>query len=92
MLITLSRTVFQRIKFNFAWVLLYNMILLPIAAKVIYPVHRHLRLSPVWASLAIAISSLSVICSSLVMRTSIPVLGFRTAGRQTRKESRHISE
>ena len=85
-LITLSRTVFQRVKFNFAWALVYNMVLLPIAAGVIYPVHGHPRLNPVWASLAMAMSSLSVICSSLVMRTGIPMVGFRafkeTAGRR----------
>jgi P-type Cu+ transporter len=78
-LITLSRTVFQRVKFNFAWALVYNLVLLPIAAGVIYPVHGHPRLNPVWASLAMAMSSLSVICSSLVMRTGIPMVGFRPA-------------
>lgn len=78
-LITLSRTVFRRVKFNFAWALMYNMVLLPIAAGVIYPVHGHPRLNPVWGSLAMALSSLSVICSSLVMRTAIPVVGFRAA-------------
>jgi P-type Cu+ transporter len=76
-LITLSRTVFQRVKFNFAWALVYNLVLLPIAAGVIYPVHGHPRLNPVWASLAMAMSSLSVISSSLIMRTGIPVVGYR---------------
>jgi Cu+-exporting ATPase len=78
-LITLSRTVFRRVKFNFAWALVYNLVLLPIAAGAIYPAHGHPRLNPVWASLAMAMSSLSVICSSLVMRTRIPVVGFRAA-------------
>jgi P-type Cu+ transporter len=78
-LITLSRTVFRRVKFNFAWALVYNVVLLPIAAGVIYPANGHPRLNPVWASLAMAMSSLSVICSSLVMRTGIPVVGFRAA-------------
>jgi P-type E1-E2 ATPase len=76
-LITLSRAVFKRVKFNFAWALVYNVILLPIAAGVIYPVHGHPRLNPVWASLAMALSSLSVICSSLVLKTRLPVVGFR---------------
>jgi P-type Cu+ transporter len=79
-LITLSRTVFYRVKFNFAWALVYNVVLLPIAAGVIYLVHGHPRLNPVWASLAMAMSSLSVICSSFAMRTSIPVVGFRAIG------------
>ncbi|KAJ4330988.1 hypothetical protein N0V87_009522 [Didymella glomerata] len=78
-LITLSRTVFRRVKFNFMWALVYNVVLIPIAAGVVYPVHGHPRLNPVWASLAMAMSSLSVICSSLVMRTGIPMVGFRAA-------------
>lgn len=78
-LITLSRAVFQRVKFNFAWALVYNVVLLPIAAGVIYPVRGHPRLNPVWASLAMALSSLSVITSSLALRTSLPIVGFRAA-------------
>jgi P-type E1-E2 ATPase len=78
-LITLSRTVFRRVKFNFAWALVYNVVLIPIAAGVIYPVHGHPRLNPVWASLAMALSSLSVVSSSLIMKTAIPIVGFRDA-------------
>merc|ERR1712093_34830 len=37
-LIDLSRTVFSRIKFNFGWALVYNLVALPIAAGVLYPV------------------------------------------------------
>ncbi|KAK0902535.1 hypothetical protein LTR57_019595 [Friedmanniomyces endolithicus] len=37
-LIRLSRAVFQRVKFNFAWALVYNLAALPIAAGVLYPV------------------------------------------------------
>jgi Cu+-exporting ATPase len=79
-LIELSRIVFQRVKLNFAWALVYNMVLLPIAAGAIYPVHGNPRLNPVWASVAMALSSLSVVCSSLVMRTNLPLIGFRSSG------------
>ncbi|OSC98929.1 heavy metal translocatin [Trametes coccinea BRFM310] len=51
----LSRTVFNRVKFNFFWASIYNIIALPIAAGVIYPA-GHARLPPVWASLAMALS------------------------------------
>ncbi|KAK3615476.1 hypothetical protein LTR56_026562 [Elasticomyces elasticus] len=78
-LITLSRAVFQRVKFNFAWALVYNLAALPIAAGVLYPVKsqgQHIRLDPVWASLAMALSSVSVICSSLLLRSKLPIVGF----------------
>ncbi|EFX05980.1 copper resistance-associated p-type ATPase [Grosmannia clavigera kw1407] len=80
-LLDLSRAVFRRIALNFAWALVYNVVAVPIAAGVLYPVHtrstRHVRLDPVWASLAMALSSVSVVCSSLVLRSRIPGLGFR---------------
>ncbi|KAJ6166912.1 hypothetical protein N7470_002359 [Penicillium chermesinum] len=79
-LIDLSRIVFKRIKFNFAWALVYNLIALPVAAGVLYPVKAsggHIRLDPVWASLAMALSSVSVVCSSLLLRSRLPGIGFR---------------
>ncbi|GLA78619.1 hypothetical protein CBS63078_9191 [Aspergillus niger] len=79
-LVDLSRVVFRRIKFNFAWALVYNCIAVPVAAGVLYPIvsnGKHVRLDPVWASLAMALSSVSVICSSLLMRTRLPWVGFR---------------
>ncbi|KAM0322268.1 hypothetical protein ACHAQA_009557 [Verticillium albo-atrum] len=75
----LSRAVFRRVKFNFAWALVYNMVALPIAAGVLYPIKTnggHTRLDPVWAALAMALSSLSVISSSLLLRTPLPLIGF----------------
>ncbi|KAL2358722.1 E1-E2 ATPase-domain-containing protein [Cryomyces antarcticus] len=79
-LIDLSRVVFQRVRLNFGWALVYNLIALPVAAGVLYPVKSngaHVRLDPVWASLAMALSSVSVVCSSLMLRSTIPGLGFR---------------
>ncbi|GJE84162.1 heavy metal translocating P-type ATPase [Phanerochaete sordida] len=67
-LIDLSHTVFNRVKFNFMWAIVYNAIMLPIAAGVIYPAPNHPRLPPVWASLAMALSSVSVVCSSLLLK------------------------
>ncbi|KIM78679.1 hypothetical protein PILCRDRAFT_98319 [Piloderma croceum F 1598] len=72
----LSRKVFNRVKQNFvksSWIdrtnlkFLNHCIALPIAAGVIYPA-GHVRLSPVWASLAMALSSVSVVCSSLLLK------------------------
>jgi heavy metal translocating P-type ATPase len=79
-LLDLSKVVFRRIKFNFVWALVYNMLALPVAAGVLYPIVKggsHVRLDPVWASLAMAASSISVVMSSLALRSGLPVLGFR---------------
>lgn len=79
-LVLLSRRVFNRVKMNFGWALMYNFCLIPVAAGVFYPIvsgHKqgadgvvvdtHWRLSPVWAALAMACSSISVVCSSLAL-------------------------
>ncbi|KAK3939058.1 copper-exporting ATPase [Diplogelasinospora grovesii] len=79
-LLDLSATVFRRIKFNFGWALIYNVIAIPVAAGAFYPIvsnGSHVRLDPVWASLAMALSSISVVLSSLALRSEIPGLGFR---------------
>ena len=83
-LLDLSVVVFWRIKFNFAWALVYNLIALPVAAGVLYPIvsnGSHVRLDPVWASLAMAASSISVVCSSLALRSKIPWVGFKAKER-----------
>lgn len=82
-LIDLSRKVFRRVWFNFGWALVYNVVAMPVAAGVLYPLREnagkggHIRLDPVWASLAMALSSVSVVCSSLLLRTKVPGVGFR---------------
>ncbi|KAI4150824.1 MAG: hypothetical protein L6R39_002154 [Caloplaca ligustica] len=76
----LSRVVFRRIEFNFLWALIYNMAAVPVAAGAFYPLKskgNHVRLDPVWAALAMALSSVSVVCSSLLLRSSLPLVGFR---------------
>lgn len=80
-LVTLSRAVFRRVILNFFWAALYNMVALPVAAGVLYPIETsggsRIRLDPAWAALAMALSSISVVASSLLLRTRIPVVGFR---------------
>ncbi|KAJ7904474.1 hypothetical protein B0H14DRAFT_2328013 [Mycena olivaceomarginata] len=63
----LSRSIMKRVRLNFIWAIMYNLAALPIAAGAIYPA-GHIRLDPVWASLAMALSSVSVVCSSLALR------------------------
>jgi Cu+-exporting ATPase len=102
-LLDLSRVVFRRVYFNFGWALVYNLIAMPVAAGVLFPIttgtkhmdmhhngvgmeggmamekggEKHIRLDPVWASLAMALSSVSVVCSSLALRSRVPGVGFR---------------
>ncbi|EEY21808.1 cation-transporting ATPase pacS [Verticillium alfalfae VaMs.102] len=80
-LLELSRTVFRRIRLNFAWAIVYNVLALPVAAGCFYPFTtssgQHIRLDPVWAALAMALSSISVVLSSLALRIRIPWIGFQ---------------
>jgi len=64
----LSRVVMRRIRFNFMWALLYNVLGIPIAAGLFFPAFRF-RLPPELAGLAMAMSSVSVVLSSLLLRT-----------------------
>lgn len=80
-LVDLSSAVLSRIKVNFAWALVYNMLAVPLAAGCFWPVRTssgdHVQLKPVWAALAMALSSISVVLSSLCLRLDLPWLGFR---------------
>eukprot|EP00698_Gefionella_okellyi_P017841 TRINITY_DN527_c0_g1_i1.p1 TRINITY_DN527_c0_g1~~TRINITY_DN527_c0_g1_i1.p1 ORF type:complete len:987 (+),score=218.41 TRINITY_DN527_c0_g1_i1:159-3119(+) len=65
--IDLSRKTFRRIRLNYMWALLYNCIGVPVAAGVLYPVLRAI-LRPEYAGLAMALSSVSVVLSSLELK------------------------
>jgi Cu+-exporting ATPase len=62
--ITLSRGTMRVMQQNLFWALAYNVIGIPVAAGVLYPVFG-LLLSPVLASAAMAFSSFSVVTNSL---------------------------
>ena len=64
----LSRAVFNRIRLNFVWAMGYNMCLVPIAAGVLFP-FTHVRLAPAYAGLCMAMSSVSVVLSSLALKS-----------------------
>ena len=88
-LLDLSRAVLRRIKFNFGWALSYNIVAIPLAAGCFYPIvvgggghggqHKEtrIRLEPEWAGLAMAASSISVVLSSLALRSNWWGVGFR---------------
>eukprot|EP00957_Ditylum_brightwellii_P090053 6858257-Ditylum_brightwellii.AAC.1 len=64
----LSRVVFNRIRLNFVWAMGYNLFALPFAAGAFYPWFDW-RLPPAFAGLMMAFSSVSVVSSSLLLRT-----------------------
>jgi heavy metal translocating P-type ATPase len=68
--ILLSRATMKSIRQNLMFAFVYNLLGVPIAAGVLYPVFG-LLLSPMIASLAMSLSSVSVIANSLRLRNSV---------------------
>lgn len=69
---TLGRATLRNIRQNLAFAFLYNAIAIPVAAGALYPL-TGLLLTPALASLAMTLSSLSVITNALRLRnTNIP--------------------
>lgn len=65
--IVLARQTMRTMKQNLFWAFVYNVIGIPVAAGVLYPVFGIL-LSPILASAAMAFSSVSVVSNSLRLR------------------------
>lgn len=65
--IRLSRATMRIIKQNLGWAFGYNTALIPVAAGVLYPAFGIL-LDPVYAAVAMALSSVSVVSNSLRLR------------------------
>ena len=67
-LIRLSSRTRSVMRQNLFWAFIYNVIAIPLAAGVLYPVNGFL-LSPMIAGAAMAFSSLSVVLNSLRLKT-----------------------
>jgi len=63
----LSKSTMRTIKMNLFWAFGYNIILIPVAMGVLYPFFGIL-LNPIFASVAMATSSVSVVSNSLLLR------------------------
>ncbi len=71
--IDLSKKTFNRIKLNFVWAFGYNVAGIPLAAGLFIPLIRYLFdytfiLPPAVAGAAMALSSVSVVTSSLLLK------------------------
>jgi Cu+-exporting ATPase len=65
--IALSKRTIRTMKQNFFWAFIYNTVLIPVAAGILYPVAGML-MSPILAGAAMALSSVSVVSNSLRLR------------------------
>lgn len=65
--IDLSRKTFSRIRWNYVFAMGYNVVAIPIAAGVLYP-SLGIKLPPWAAGACMALSSVTVVCSSLLLR------------------------
>ncbi len=69
--IQLSEKTLNKIKQNLFWAMIYNTVLIPVAAGVLYPFFG-IVFRPEWAGLAMALSSVSVVTNSLLMKNYVP--------------------
>jgi Cu+-exporting ATPase len=67
MAVVLSKKTMRTIRLNLFWAFSYNVILIPVAMGALYPFF-HLLLNPIFASVAMATSSVSVVSNSLLLK------------------------
>lgn len=65
--IKLSQKTMRTIKLNLFWAFGYNIVLIPVAMGLLYPFF-HVFLNPIFASMAMALSSISVVTNSLTLK------------------------
>ena len=65
--IALSRATIRDIRQNLAWAFGYNIVLIPVAAGLLYPIWK-VTLNPMLAAAAMAFSSISVLLNALRLK------------------------
>jgi len=65
--IALSRATLRNIRQNLFWAFAYNVVLIPVAAGVLFP-HFRVMLSPILAAAAMGLSSVTVVSNALRLR------------------------
>jgi P-type Cu+ transporter len=80
--IALSRATLANIRFNLFWAFAYNIVLIPVAAGVLYPLFGWM-LHPVLAGAAMGLSSVFVLTNALRLR------GFKAPMVMTNGHDKH---
>ena len=78
--VQLGRKVMSRIKLNIFWAFAYNIALIPVAAGILYPSFG-ITFRPELAGLAMAMSSVTVVTLSLLLKGYVPPAKKRTERR-----------
>ncbi len=78
--VQLGRKVMSRIKLNIFWAFAYNIALIPVAAGILYPFFG-ITFRPELAGLAMAMSSVTVVTLSLMLKGYVPPAKKRTERR-----------
>jgi len=89
--VELSRRTIRIIKENLAWAFGYNIVLVPVAAGMLYPIWGVL-LSPILAGLAMALSSVSVVANSLRLKRFRSTLGEHGGRTMAKDPVKHPSK
>ncbi len=65
--IRLGKKTLSTIKINFFWAFFYNILMIPVAAGILYPI-KGIILKPEWACIAMWFSSITVVGNSLLLK------------------------
>ena len=79
--VELSKQVIRNIKQNLFWAFIYNIIGIPLAAGVWYPLF-HIQLSPMFAAAAMSLSSVCVVSNALRLKRFKPTAAAPAAARE----------